>query len=70
VEDCSDIEKVQKKILLFFGRLSSDLHSFILPSDEEMGDLSTAWDPERKLDFAIPFPGKGAGRGSAGIKVS
>ena len=50
-----DMEKVQESILLFFGRLSSDLHYLLLPDEKEMATLSTAWDPDKKMSFAVPF---------------
>ena len=55
VVDESDHERVQKKILLFFGNMSADLHDIILPSVEELGRLATAWNPDRQLKFAVPF---------------
>jgi hypothetical protein len=52
----SDYERVQKKILLFFGMLESKLHGHLLPDAEELGRLATALDPERYLRFPVPFP--------------
>ena len=51
-----DFERVQKKILLFFGSLDSNLHRHLLPDPEELGQLATAIDSERHLKFPIPFP--------------
>ena len=50
------MERIQRGILLLIGQVSSDLHHLLLPSEEELSSFAMAWDSERKLDFALPFP--------------
>jgi hypothetical protein len=52
----SDYERVQKKILMFFGGLDTELHRHLLPDPEELGRLATAVESERHLKFPVPFP--------------
>ena len=52
----SDFERVQKKILLFFGSLESSVYEYLLPDADELGQLATALDSERHLKFSVPFP--------------
>ena len=52
----SDFERVQKKILLFFGSLDSSVYEYLLPDADELGQLATALDSERHLKFSVPFP--------------
>ena len=51
----TDMEQVQESILLLFGRLCSDLHYLLLPDEKELAVLSTAWDPDKKMNFIVPF---------------
>ena len=46
----------QKKILLFFGGLDTNLHHCLLPDSDELGHVATALESERHLRFSVPFP--------------
>ena len=50
-------QRIRKKILLFLGKTPSDLHYLLKPSEDEMIEIATVWDMERKLDYDIPFTG-------------
>ena len=50
-------QRIRKKILFFLGKTPSDLHYLLKPSEEEMIEIATVWDMERKLDYDIPFTG-------------
>lgn len=55
IED-APIYRIQRKMLIFLGQISSDLHYLLLPSEEEMSNRAVAWDPLHSLEFDIPFP--------------
>ena len=58
IEVMQDTEQeiVQRKILLFFGKLNSDLHDLLVSNADEMSKISTALDLNRKLSYEVPFP--------------
>ena len=51
-EGTTDYERVQEKVLLFFGSLATELHYLILPNDHELAELATSWDLENQLKFS------------------
>jgi hypothetical protein len=55
IED-APIYRIQRKMLIFLGQISSDLHYLLLPSEEEMSNRAVAWNPLHNLEFDIPFP--------------
>ena len=55
IED-DPMERIQRKILLFCGQISSDLHYLLLPSEKELSNMAVSWDPNQKLELEIPFP--------------
>lgn len=50
-----DLEKVQESILLFIGKLDSQLHGCLLPNPEELSALATAWNETFSIKVHLPF---------------
>ena len=55
IED-APMDRIQRKILLFCGQMSSDLHYLLLPSEKEISNRAVTWDPNQKLEIEVPFP--------------
>ncbi|TRY70547.1 hypothetical protein TCAL_02828, partial [Tigriopus californicus] len=52
----TQLQRLQKKILLFMGKLNSETLQCLLPDKLEVGSKVVRWNEGQVLPFSIPFP--------------